>query len=153
MIRKIKEYLYNKKMNDKKIIVKAKVNTKSKESFLLSYLKDMPATWNEDGTKQCKRDAGRTFDDLYRIVKTKFTTTTKQEVARMLINFSIGNKCKALRCGTARQVTFHSYKSPLFQEAKYCFNKDCTYSNWKMEAEERFPFPKSGMDIIKLAKY
>lgn len=96
-------------------------SARSKKEFLLNYFKNnQPATYNvDDDSLQCGKGRQRSFNDLFNLVKTRFKSSTKPQIASMLIdlineyNNDIDNDVIYIGCqwcGNIHEHVFHTNK-------------------------------------------
>jgi len=81
---------------------------KTANEFLSEFFRTRtPYTYDEKDRVQCGPNTGRSFGDLFGIVKTVFPETTPKQLAEELKDLSIKNEVSSLTCGTIRGVAFH----------------------------------------------
>lgn len=130
------------------------INSKRKYKFMEEYfLKRTPRTYYENTLLQCDSRKGRSFNDLFALYKGRFSTGTKKELARILIDLCSKEIVSCVPCGTLQDLAFHS--TLVNRYSRLVIDNKMNLSN---EGYLRYDFinnPKSitVIDLFKIAKY
>lgn len=83
-------------------------NARTKYNFIKLYFEeDCPATfYKETNHNQCSRARSRTFKDLYYLTKTRFKSTTRLEVVKILHKLGSKEKLDTIPCPNIQNLVF-----------------------------------------------
>lgn len=101
---------------------KDKTIKNTKQLILKYYDINQPETYYLNETVQCTYGKQRSFEDIYSICKTRFSKTTKNIVARALIDLCKKNLLKCQYCGNIHECVFHRIKDNWTYISKKEFN-------------------------------
>lgn len=105
-----------------KIYYKEGENINNKNDYIINYLKlNTPTTYyKHNNFVQCRGGKARTFNDLLLLLRSKFKTATRGDLARILLHKNNMNIVGCVPCSYVKQMTFYSVDKKLF--GRYAFN-------------------------------
>jgi len=94
----------------RKIYYKEGIHITNKKEYILTYLNlNTPTTYFiENDFIQCRPHRARTFNDLFLLLKAKFKTATKGDLARILLDEENSNDIGCVACPDVHQMTFYN---------------------------------------------
>lgn len=76
--------------------------------FLELYISlELPETFKKNGIIQCRRNRGRTLEDLTILVQSYIPDATEKEIITSLFKLGIKHKVLAVKCNDVKNITWH----------------------------------------------
>lgn len=138
-----------------KLHCKVKLNTDNIYAFLEDYFfKLTPATYTEDGEKQCGEGKSRSFDDIKALIDNYFDNVTDEEISLALMTLLNEPNClRFVPCGYIKKLAFYHAKKNHSYDLMYILENTKEKFNWLQGYDINDLEKISGLSLKKYYKY